>query len=53
MPRRPRIILLGVPVHLIQRGNNRQACFYHDEDYRFYLEWLERKEITKGQALFN
>ena len=40
MPRRPRIVLPGVPLHLIQRGNNRQACFYADDDYRFYLEWL-------------
>ena len=30
----------GVPLHLIQRGNNRQACFYADQDYRFYLDWL-------------
>lgn len=21
-------------------SNNRQACFYADEDYRFYLDWL-------------
>lgn len=40
MPRRPRIALPGVPAHLIQRGNNRQACFYADEDYRRYLDWL-------------
>jgi len=40
MPRRPRLALPGVPLHLIQRGNNRQACFFADEDYRFYLEWL-------------
>ncbi len=38
MPRRPRIMLANTPVHIIQRGNNRQACFYHEEDYRFYLE---------------
>ena len=25
---------------IIQRGNNRQPCFYADEDYRFYLDWL-------------
>lgn len=25
---RPRIVLPGTPLHLIQRGNNRQACFY-------------------------
>lgn len=40
MPRRPRLTLPNVPLHLIQRGNNRQACFIADEDYRFYLDWL-------------
>ncbi|MEY2632610.1 MAG: transposase [Pseudomonadota bacterium] len=40
MPRRPRLALQGIPLHLIQRGNNRQACFFAEEDYRFYLEWL-------------
>lgn len=40
MPRRARIAVPGVPLHVIQRGNNRQACFFADEDYRFYLEWL-------------
>lgn len=42
MPRRPRITLAGVPLHLIQRGNNRQACFFADEDYGAYLGWLEQ-----------
>lgn len=40
MPRRPRLALPNVPLHIIQRGNNRQACFYAEDDYRFYLEWL-------------
>lgn len=40
MPRRARITLPNVPVHLIQRGNNRQPCFFADEDYRRYLDWL-------------
>jgi putative transposase len=31
----------GVPLHIIQRGNNRQSCFFADEDYGFYLEWLK------------
>ncbi len=39
MPRRARVVLPGVPLHLIQRGNNRQACCA-DEDYCFYLDWL-------------
>jgi len=40
MPRRARLALPNVPLHLIQRGNNRQACFIADEDYRCYLDWL-------------
>ncbi|MDW7774225.1 MAG: transposase [Desulfobulbaceae bacterium] len=40
MPRRSRIIVPGIPHHLIQRGNNRQSCFFADEDYLFYLDWL-------------
>ena len=41
MPRRPRLILPGVPMHIIQRGNNRQACFAAEQDYLFYLDWLK------------
>lgn len=41
MPRRPRVTLPNVPLHIIQRGNNRQACFIADEDYSFYLDWLK------------
>ncbi|MCP3933282.1 MAG: transposase [Bacteroidetes bacterium] len=44
MPRRARIIVPGIPLHIIQRGNNRQACFFADDDYLFYLDWL--KEIA-------
>lgn len=42
MPRRPRLVLPNIPLHLIQRGNNRQACFFADEDYLFYLDWLAK-----------
>ena len=40
MPRRPRIIAAGVPLHIIQRGNNRQPCFFVEDDYQLYLDWL-------------
>ncbi len=40
MPRRSRITLAGVPLHLIQRGNNKQACFFATEDDKRYLKWL-------------
>jgi len=33
--------LPGVPCHIIQRGNNREACFFSEQDYRFYLDCLE------------
>lgn len=45
MPRRPRLALPNVPLHIIQRGNNRQACFFADEDYRFYLDWLREYAV--------
>ena len=45
MPRRPRVILPNIPQHIIQRGNNRQACFYADEDYLSYLEWLKEYSL--------
>lgn len=53
MPRRARISLPGVSVHLIQRGNNRSACFYTDEDYLFYLDVLmEQAKRKRGQIYF-
>jgi len=40
MPRRPRIALAGLPLHLVQRGNNRASCFFCDDDHAAYLHWL-------------
>lgn len=40
MPRRPRIHLDNVPLHIVQRGHNRQPCFFAEEDYLAYLHWL-------------
>lgn len=40
MARRSRLNLAGVPQHLIQRGNNRQATFFAEEDYHCYRGWL-------------
>ncbi len=51
MPRRPRITLPEVPLHLIQRGNNRQACFFALEDYQTYLGWLEEYAHETGCAI--
>lgn len=40
MPRLPRFNLPGIPQHVVQRGNNRQAIFFDDSDCFAYLEWL-------------
>ncbi|CAA0124090.1 Uncharacterised protein [BD1-7 clade bacterium] len=40
MARLPRPNLPGIPQHVVQRGNNRQACFFADEDYAVYLDRL-------------
>lgn len=42
MPRRARVVLDGVPLHIIQRGNNRGVTFFADDDYSFYLELLRQ-----------
>ncbi len=37
MPRKRRMYLPGIPAHVIQRDD---ACFYAEQDYREYLNWL-------------
>jgi putative transposase len=41
MPRHARFTLPGVPLHVIQRGNNRCACFVTAEDRIVYMAMLE------------
>jgi putative transposase len=38
MPRRARMYIPGMPYHVVQRGNNREACFIEAENYQYYLE---------------
>ncbi len=40
MPRKPRFYLPGIPAHIVQRGNDRQAVFFADSDYQVYLDWM-------------
>ena len=40
MPRKPRFQLPGIPQHIVQRGNNREPCFYATVDYHRYLDDL-------------
>ena len=41
MPRLARIVIGGVPHHVVQRGNNRQAVFFVDDDRRAYVRLLK------------
>jgi putative transposase len=49
MARLPRLYVEGCSHHVIQRGNNRQACFFADEDYAIYLDKL-REASEKYQV---
>ncbi len=40
MPRRPRIHIPGIPLHIVQRGHNREPCFFAEVDYLAYQDWL-------------
>ena len=40
MSRPLRICVPGIPLHVVQRGNNRQPCFLHHGDYRRYLRLI-------------
>lgn len=51
MPRRPRILLADHPLHIVQRGINREPCFFAEEDYLFYLHWLEETARACGCAI--
>ena len=42
MARLPRNLVPGLPQHVIQRGNNRQAVFFAEADYRYYLDALQQ-----------
>jgi putative transposase len=48
MPRKPRFYLPGIPAHVIQRGNCRQAVFFCDDDYQAYLTWLNEGAQKHG-----
>jgi putative transposase len=51
MARLPRFYLPGQPLHVIQRGNNRDPIFAADADYRFYLRCLQEASETHSLAI--
>ncbi len=51
MPRRPRQCPSGYPVHVVQRGNNRQVCFASESDLKAYAHWLRQAAEKFGVAI--
>ena len=51
MPRAARVVLPDVPVHLIQRGNNRGQIFFTSQDASLFLEWLENAAVRYEVAV--
>lgn len=45
MARLTRITIPSYPHHIVQRGNNRQAVFFTDNDYCFFLECLRQAKF--------
>ena len=51
MARLPRLSLPGFAQHMIQRGNNREACFYMERDYKVYLGFLKDAAVKHQVAI--
>jgi putative transposase len=51
MARKPRYFLADQPLHVIQRGNNRQDVFFDAEDYALYRQWLQEAAKANGLAV--
>jgi putative transposase len=41
MARPPRNVVPGIPLHIVQRGNNRQSIFFAKRDYIRFLDDLQ------------
>ncbi|EAR11059.1 transposase [Reinekea blandensis] len=51
MDRKPRVYIPGVAHHIVQRGNNRQACFGDESDYKVYLTYLKEGAEQNNVAI--
>jgi putative transposase len=51
MARLGRYFLPDQPLHVIQRGNNREATFFAEDDYACYRDWLAAASAEYGSAI--
>jgi putative transposase len=47
----PRAVVPGLPLHIVQRGNNSQPVFFGERDYASYLVDLSEAAATHGCAV--
>ena len=52
MPRKRRVILVGYPHHIVQRGHDRNTVLASSEYYQFYLENMVECKQTYGIQIF-
>lgn len=45
MPRIGRVVAVGYPHHVIQKGNNRERVFFKQDDRRLYLSLLKKYSV--------
>ncbi len=51
MARLGRYFVADQPLHVIQRGNNRQPIFFEDDHYALYRHWLAESAARYGCAI--
>ena len=52
MARLARVVVPGLPHHVTQRGNHREAVFFNDGDYRAYLELISAAAKASGTEIW-
>ena len=52
MARLARIVVSGLPHHVTQRGNRREAIFFEDGDHEIYLDLLAEQALKADVAVW-
>jgi putative transposase len=52
MARLARVVIPGLPHHVTQRGNNREAVFFCDDDDRAYLDLISGAARASGTEVW-
>jgi len=51
MPRTARVIVPEISLHVVQRGHDQRDCFFEEEDYLAYLDYLWEFAVRFGCAV--